>query len=335
MAISSKKSLSFLGEFGLIEHIKKNNTKAEPEHNVVVDIGDDCFVFSSLKNSKYAVTADILIEDTHFKTKWATPEQIAKKAVEVNVSDIVSMCGAKPLYLFIAIGIPKNTEISYAKRLFAAVKKNCDKYGIHLSGGDTVSSGKLTISVTIIGIKSGELITRSGAKTGDILCVSGNFGDSGAGFDILNSGKKNLTWYEKKLVKKHLEPEARFDIAKILCENNIKITSMTDSSDGLFKSVELLTADYHKGAAVYLDKVPVSDELVEFTKNDKNKIYRYALNGAEEFELVFTIAPKDKIKLQKLIPEISYIGYVNKSKGIKYFDNNNETAIKYNGYKHF
>lgn len=335
MVITSQKLLSSLGEFGLIEFIKNNNTKSKRYHNVILDIGDDCFGFSSVKNSKYVVTTDILIEDVHFKTKWATPEQIGKKAVEVNVSDIASMGSAKPLYLFISIGIPKNTEISYAKRLFKTIKKNCDKYGIHIAGGDTVKSDKITISITLIGICKGKVIPRFGAKNSDIICVSGQFGDSGAGLDILSAEKKKLKIYEKKLVKKHLEPKARLDIANLMLKNKINVTSMTDSSDGLFKSIELLTTDYNKGAVVYMDKIPVSKELAEYTNKDKNKKYHYALNGAEEFELVFTINPKDKTKLQKLIPEISYIGYVDKSKKIKYFEKNNETEIKYNGYKHF
>lgn len=335
MVITSQKMLSSLGEFGLIEFIKNNNTKSKRYHNVILDIGDDCFGFSAVKNSKYVVTTDILIEDVHFKTKWATPGQIGQKAVEVNVSDIASMGSAKPLYLFMSIGIPKNTEISYAKRLFKAIKKNCDKYGVHIAGGDTVKSDKIIISITLIGICKGKVITRFGAKKSDIICVSGQFGDSGAGLDILSTEKKKLKLYEKKMVKKHLEPKARLDIANLMLKNNINITSMTDSSDGLFKSIELLITEYNKGAVVYLDKIPVSKELIEFTNGNKDKKNLYALNGGEEFELVFTINPKDKTKLQKLIPEISYIGYVDKSKKIKYFEKNNQTEVKYNGYKHF
>lgn len=335
MVITSQKLISSLGEFGLIEFIKNNNTKSKRYHNVILDIGDDCFGFSAVKNSKYVVTTDILIENIHFKTKWATPEQIGQKAVEVNVSDIASMGSAQPLYLFISIGLPKNTKTSYTKRLFKAIRKNCDKYGIHIAGGDTVGSNKLIISITLIGICKGRVITRFGAKNSDIICVSGQFGDSGAGLDILSGKKKTLHLYEKKLVKKHLEPKAKLDIANIMLKNKINITSMTDSSDGLFKSVELLTTDCNKGAVVYLDKIPVSKELIEFTKGNKDKKYHYALNGAEEFELVFTINPKDKTKLQKIIPTISYIGYVDKSKKIKYFEKNNETEIKHNGYKHF
>ncbi|MDD5021413.1 MAG: thiamine-phosphate kinase [Endomicrobiaceae bacterium] len=335
MVITRQKLISSLGEFGLIEFIKNNNTKAGRHHNVVLDIGDDCFGFSAVKNSKYVVTTDILIEDIHFKTKWATPEQIAKKAVEINVSDIASMGSAQPLYLFISMGIPQNTELSYVKRLFKTIKKNCDKYGIHIAGGDTVRADKLTISITLIGICKGNIVTRFGAKNSDIICVSGQFGDSGAGLDILLGKKKKLNSYEKKLIKKHLEPKARLDIANLMLKNNINITSMTDSSDGLFKSVELLTTDCNKGAVVYLDKVPVSKELIEFTKGNKDKKYHYILNGGEEFELVFTINPNDKTKLQKLIPAISYIGYIDKSKKIKYFEKNNKMGIKYNGYKHF
>lgn len=335
MVNSSEKLLSSIGEFGLIKFIKKNNTRALKEHNVKIDIGDDCFVFAAGKNARYAVTSDILIENIHFKTKWSSPEQIAAKAVEVNVSDIASMGCCKPLYMFVSAGFPEKTKAAFAKKFFIALKKNCDKYSIHIAGGDTVKADKLTVSITLIGLCLSDPVSRSGAKESDIICVSGSFGDSGAGFDILNSGKINLKQHEKKLVRKHLEPEARLDIAYKMFQNNIKITSMTDSSDGLLKSVELLTSDYKKGAVIYLDKIPVSSELSEFSKKDKRKIYHYALNGAEEFELVFTIAARDKAKLQKILPSVSVIGSVDNSGKIKYFDKGIKTEMKYDGFKHF
>ncbi len=113
-----KKSLSKFGEFELIDFIKKNNTLALKNHNVNVDIGDDCFCFNSHKNAKYLVTTDILIENVHFKKDWSSPETIARKAIEVNVSDIASMGSAKPLYAFLSIGISRNTSKDYIKRFF-------------------------------------------------------------------------------------------------------------------------------------------------------------------------------------------------------------------------
>ena len=285
------KTIEKLGEFGLIEFIKKHNTKPKKHHNIYLDIGDDCFSFNPHKDSKYIVTTDILIENIHFKREWATAKQIGQKAIEVNVSDIASMGNSKPLYAFISLGIPKNTSIDFIKKLFGSIKNTCVKYGIHLSGGDTVCAKDVTISVTLIGICYDKPIPRTGAKNGDLIFVTGTFGDSAAGFEILSKSKKNLTVCEKSLIKKHLVPQAKLTEANLISKE-INITSMTDSSDGLFKSIELLTEN--KGAVINLEKIPLSKNLIKYANKDYNKLYNYALFGGEEFELVFTMDKKEK-----------------------------------------
>ncbi len=329
-----EKTISNIGEFGLIDYIKKNNTIAKKQHNVCLDIGDDCFVFNSFKNSKYVVTTDILIEGTHFKREYASAKQIANKAVEVNVSDIASMGTVQPLYLLISIGTPKNTEEQYVKDLFNGIKQSCDKYNIHISGGDTVCAKLLTISITIIGITKKEVVTRKGAKNGDLIYVTNSFGDSSAGLNILLNKKKNLTKYEKNLINKHLVPQARLNLANMICKK-LNITSMTDSSDGLNKSVELLTTENKKGAEILLEQIPLSKDLIKYTNDDFNKKYNYALFGGEDFELVFTINPKDKKKLENLSKQITCIGHVTNTNKIEYFNNGKEIIFKNNEYKHF
>lgn len=329
-----KKSVSSIGEFGLINYIKKNNTVAKKQHNVCLDIGDDCFAFNSFKNSKYVVTTDILIEGTHFKKEFASAKQIASKAVEVNVSDIASMGTAKPLYLFVSIGIPKNTKEQYIKDLFKGIKETCNKYNIHISGGDTVSSQLLTVSITLIGITTKKVITRTGAKIGDLIYVSNSFGDSGAGLQILLENKKKLAKHEKNLINKHLCPNARLELSNMICEK-INVTSMTDSSDGLNKSIELLTTDNKKGAKIYLEQIPLSKDLIQYTNNDFYGKYNYALFGGEEFELVFTISPKYKNILEKLSKQVFCIGQVTNTNKVEYFENNKKRNFKNNEYKHF
>lgn len=329
-----KKSVSNIGEFGLINYIKKNNTVAKKQHNVCLDIGDDCFAFNSFNNSKYIVTTDILIEGTHFKKEFASAKQIASKAVEVNVSDIASMGTAKPLYLFVSIGIPKNTQEQYVKDLFKGIKQTCNKYNIHISGGDTVSSQLLTISITLIGITTKKIVTRTGAKAGDLIYVTNSFGDSGAGLQVLLKNQKKLTKHEKNLIKKHLCPKARLELANKICEK-INVTSMTDSSDGLNKSIELLTTDNKKGAKVFLEQIPLSKDLIQYTNNDFYKKYNFALFGGEEFELVFTVNAKDKNKLEKLSKQVFCVGQVTNTNKVEYFENNKKRSFKNNEYKHF
>lgn len=327
--------ISSLGEFGLINFIKKNNTKFTKRHNVIVDVGDDCFCFASNQNKKFLVTTDILIEDIHFKTCWANPKQIAQKAVEVNVSDVAAMGGAKPLYMFISVGLPKKTKLKYTEELFKYIKLTAQKYSIHIAGGDTVSSQKLTISITIIAESFGKIITRTSSKINDIICTTGTFGDSLAGFEILKGNKNKFSSVERFLVTKHLEPKAKLKIANLMVENNIEVTSMTDCSDGLLKSVELLTTDNNKGATLCLEQIPVSKQLIKYLNFKKDKIYKYALSGGEEFELVFTIKPASKMKLKKLLPSVNFIGYVNNLKEVQFFENGKQKQIKVNGYKHF
>ena len=324
------KTVEKLGEFGLIKFIKKHNTKPKKYHNIYLDIGDDCFSFNPHTKSKYIVTTDILIENIHFKRDWATAKQIGQKAIEVNVSDIASMGNSKPLYAFISLGIPKNISVDFVKELFNSIKNTCDKYGIHLSGGDTVGAKDITISVTLAGICD-KPISRAGAKNGDLIFVTGTFGDSVAGLEILSKAKKNLTSCERNLIKKHLVPQARLKEANLISKA-IKITSMTDSSDGLFKSIELLTEN--KGAVINMEKIPLSQNLIKYTNKDYNKLYNCALFGGEEFELVFTINKKDKTKLEKLLPNVTCIGYINNGK-VTYLQNGKPKKVKYNGYKHF
>ena len=325
------KTIENLGEFGLIEFIKRHNTKPKKQHNICLDIGDDCFSFNSHKNSKYVVTTDILIENIHFKKNWATAKQIGQKSIEVNVSDVASMGNTKPLYAFISLGIPKNTPIDFVKELFSSIKNTCDKYDIHLSGGDTVCAKNITISVTLIGICYDKPISRTGAKNGDLIYVTGTFGDSSAGLEILSKKKKSLTAYERNLIKKHLTPQARLKEANLISQN-IKVTSMTDSSDGLFKSIELLTEN--KGAIINMEKIPLSKDLVKYANKDCNKLYNYALFGGEEFELVFTINKKDKNKLEKILSNTTCIGQINNNK-VTFLENGKTKNIKYKGYKHF
>ncbi len=326
------KTITDLGEFGLIEFIKKNNTKPKKFHNICLDIGDDCFAFRPYTKQKYIVTTDILIENIHFKRNWATPEQIGQKAIEVNVSDIASMGNSKPLYAFVSLGIPENISVEFIKKLFNSIKNTCNKYEIHLSGGDTVRSKDITISVTLIGICYEKPVSRTGSKSGDLIYVTGTFGDSSAGLEILLAGKKNLTSFEKNLIKKHLVPQARLKEANLISKN-IKITSMTDCSDGLFKSVELLTQN--KGAVINTENIPLSKNLIKYTNGNHNNLYNHALFGGEEFELVFTIDKKHEKKLNKLLPGATCIGYINNSNKVTYLENGKTKKVKYNGYNHF
>ncbi|MDR1941701.1 MAG: thiamine-phosphate kinase [Endomicrobium sp.] len=323
-----EKTLKTAGEFALIEKIKKDFARLQTGQNVSVGIGDDCFCFKT-GGQTLCVTKDMLIEDVHFKKEWISPQDLGKKAMEVNVSDIASMGNVKPEYVFIGLGAPADTPLKYVERFYEGIKSVCLKYSVLLSGGDTVKSDKIVISVTLIGKACGKIITRNGAKNGDLIGVTNTFGDAGAGVELLykHGAKYKYLKEEKYLISKQNKPEARLLQARIISEF---ATSMTDASDGLFISVSLLA----KGADLFCEKIPVSKELLKVA-GGRQKSLEYALFGSEDYELVFTVPQKRAAKLKKLLPEISYIGCVNSSKKVRYFYDGKEQKTVYRGYKHF
>ena len=251
------KTLKNIGELALIETIKKDFAAMTENKSVIAGIGDDCFCFKAGKKN-IVVTKDLLAQDTHFKKEWILPQDLGRKAIEVNVSDIAAMGAVYPKYIFIGLGVPQDTPLDYIKRFYQGVKEACKKYGAALSGGDTIKSDKIIISVTVIGeneVLRG-LVKRTGAKEGDLIGVTNTFGDAGAGVELLYkyASRRRFSKAEKYLISKQNNPQARlkeaFEISKFA-------TSMTDASDGLFIAVSLLA----KGANVDLEKIPISKRL--------------------------------------------------------------------------
>ena len=345
------KTLKDIGEFGLIETIKKDFAGiAAKDKDIAVSIGDDCFCFKN-GGKTFCVTKDLLVQDVHFRKEWIMPKDLGKKAVEVNVSDIASMGAVYPKYVFVGLGAPSEIPLNYIKQFYSGVKDACKKYRAQIAGGDTVKSDKIIISVTVIGESErlGKIITRNGAKTGDLIGVTNTFGDAGAGVKLLykygngqrrasapcHSGLdpesilplKKLSKEEKYLIAKQNSPQARLKEAFVISKF---ANSMTDASDGLFISIGLLA----KGADIDLNKIPVSNQLKKVFP-DENERLRLALFGAEDYELVFTVSQNKALKLKKLLSQISYIGEIVNSNKVKYFRNGKEQKIAYAGFKHF
>jgi thiamine-monophosphate kinase len=326
------KTISSLGEFSLINSIKKSLSNTTKDKNIIVDIGDDCFCFKSGKDYIY-ITKDMLIENVHFKIDWTAPYELGKKAVEVNVSDLAAMGNVIPKYIFIGFGVPSNTPEKFVKNLLKGIKETCNKYRALLSGGDTVKSEKIIISVTAIGIGKNRPVKRSGAQIGDLIGVTNNLGDSGAGLHLLYKYGVNYkyTKNERALINAQNIPQARLNEA---CKISKYLTSLTDASDGLFVSLNLITQDSSKSAIINIEKIPISQNLKIVFNNDK-QILNFALFGAEDYQLVFTV-PKSKSKIiKKLVPSITYIGEIISGRKVKYFYNGKEQKIKYCGFKHF
>ena len=325
--------MALLGEFGLIEIIKKQFSGNGKSKNTIAGIGDDCFCF---KPGKFdiCVTKDMLVEDVHFKKAWINPFDLGCKAVEVNVSDMASMGDAKPKCIFIGLGCPAGTSADFVKKLYSGMKKTCEKYGAIIAGGDTVKADKLIISVTVIGECGKNIVKRSGAKNGDFIGVTNTFGDSAAGLALLMKfgAAHKFNKDQKFLISRHNIPQARLAEANKIAKY---ITSMTDASDGLYISVDLIAKASGKGANIYIERIPISRQLMKVEPDLAKRTKSAALYGGEDFELVFTV-PVSKARIVKqLVPAVSYIGIVNNTKKVRYFYNGKEEKTKYSGYKHF
>jgi thiamine-monophosphate kinase len=337
------KNLKQLGEFGLIKHISsKLNTYSK---RVKKGIGDDCAVFSTLSNTSQLISTDALIESIHFDLKTITPKQLGFKAMSVNISDIAAM-GGTPYLAVISLGLPKTTSIKFIDKLYSGIKKSCDLYNIQLVGGDTIASPKhLFINICLLGeAAKNRVFYRKGAQPGDQIFVTGNLGDSAMGLKLLRSRNKNFV--QKKhidsLVKKHLEPIPRINEACLLAKSDIKITSMIDLSDGLKQDLGHLCTTEKIGATLYEKNLPFSEALRNACLKEKHDPINWLLQGGEDYELLFTITPRDVNKLNRLFTKtdtpLSHIGEItNTPKKIQLKKKNGKTVFlnTTKGFDHF
>jgi thiamine-monophosphate kinase len=309
--------LSDLGEFGLIDRIKnkfQNNNK-----NTIAGIGDDAAVIDSGDHFT-VVSTDMLLEGIHFDLSYMPLTHLGYKAVAVNVSDIAAM-NATPTQITVNIGLSNRFSLEAIDALYEGIKLACENYKIDLIGGDTCSSASgLVISITAIGtVAKDDIVYRSGAKLKDIICVSGDLGASYMGLQVLEREKQvyltnpemqpQLEKYEY-IVQRQLKPEARMDIIHELKELNIKPTSMIDISDGLGSELIHLSKSSNLGFQIYEDKLPIDkltyDTCFELTIDATTA----AINGGEDYELLFTIDQNDFEKV-KNHSDIHLIGFTN------------------------
>ncbi len=316
--------ISELGEFGLIDRLtskfKSRNEKT------IMGIGDDAAIIDT--GGLYTIiTKDIFSEGVHFDITYAPLKHLGYKVVTANLSDIYAMNGT-PTHIFAGIGVSSRYSLEALEEIYKGIKLACEKYELDLGGGDTIASkAGLFISITALGSVAPDMVTyRNGAKEHDLICVSGNLGGAYAGLLILEREKQvfkanpdmqpSLKDYSYVL-ERQLKPEARKDIIELLKERNIKPSSMIDISDGLASEVIHICKNSECGASVYEEKLPLDKMTADVAHEFKIDPSTFALNGGEDYELLFTINQKDyeKIKDQQ---EISIIGHItNKSEGTK------------------
>ncbi|HEY0459196.1 MAG TPA: thiamine-phosphate kinase [Pyrinomonadaceae bacterium] len=292
-----------LSEFQFLENLRqKYNLKK---------IGDDCAVLPEDSRHDLVMTTDLLVEDIDFRLDWSKPEFIGHKALAVSLSDVAAM-GAKPVWSMVSIGVPERVwKTDFVERFYEGYLNLAKRYGVELIGGDVSRTpDKIVIDSIAAGeVRKGKAILRSNAKVGDLIFVTGNLGGAALALKRLENGERFEFSKQKKLLLRQLAPNPQTEIGQILGEKNLA-TAMIDLSDGLSSDLAHICRASKVGAKLFAEKIPVESEILDF-KFETDKISP-ALNGGEDFELLFTLSPKKKFQLAKELQnhQISHIGEV-------------------------
>lgn len=310
--------ISTLGEFGLIKHLTKDFPLVNK--STCKGVGDDAAVLD-MKDKKTLVTTDLLLEGIHFDLQYTPLRHLGYKAAVVNFSDIYAMNG-KPTQLTVSIGVSKRFCIEDLEELYAGIRIACEHYGVDMIGGDTSASMTgLCLSMTCIGEAHEEdIVYRNGAKANDLICVTGNLGAAYMGLQLLEREKMVFEGNENVqpdfdgkdyILQRQLKPEARRDVIESLKKHGVKPTSMMDISDGLASELMHICQQSNTGCRVFEDKIPIDYQSAVMAEELNMNIVTAALNGGEDYELVFTVSLDD---YEKIIPieHINIIGHMTK-----------------------
>ena len=341
---TNRTELDELGEFGLIDQL----TQDFPLRNTssLKGVGDDAAVINH-EGYRTLVSVDLLVEGIHFDMTYTPLRHLGYKAAVVNFSDIYAMNGT-PTQIVVGLGVSNRYSVEALDELYSGIRLACEAYNVDLVGGDTTSSQSgLVISITVIGMaKEEDVVYRSGAKPNDLLCVSGDLGGAYTGLLILEREKAEylanpnmqpqLKGFDYVL-ERQLKPEARKDIIARFKELGIKPTSMIDISDGLASEVLHICKESGVGCQLYEGKIPQDPTTVKLAKDFQIVPSITALNGGEDYELLFTIDQKDYEKIQKMSEDVTVIGYMTAEKGIAELitPDNHVIPLKAQGWNHF
>lgn len=298
--MAQRTEIASLGEFGLIDHLTRFNETRNA--STLLSVGDDAAVVDPF-GKQIVVSTDMLVEGVHFDLMYTPLKHLGYKAVVVNLSDIYAMM-AEPTQITVSLAISNRFSVEALDELYEGINLACERYGVDLVGGDTTSSQKgMVISVTAIGeVEENRFVTRGGAKENDLVCVTGDLGAAYLGLLIMEREKKiylenpkiqpsfdNQTYVLKRLLK----PEAQRHMTEWLKANGVMPTSMIDISDGLSSELLHLCRQSQTGCTIYEEKLPIHDDTRQAAQNFGIAATTCALNGGEDYELLFTIAQDD------------------------------------------
>jgi thiamine-monophosphate kinase len=341
--MEKRSEIAQLGEFGLINRIAARFTSVNSTTRK--GIGDDAAVIDA-GNDFLLASTDMLLEGIHFDLAYVPLKHLGYKAVAVNVSDIAAMNG-KPEQITIGLGLSNRFSLEAIDELYEGIRAACENYKVDLVGGDTsASSSGLVISISVLGrVEKSKVVYRSGAKVNDIICVTGDLGSAYLGLQVLEREKEvfltnpdmqpHLEKYEY-MVGRQLKPDARMDVVYELKELGIVPTSMIDISDGLASELLHLSDNSGLGMKIFENNIPIDSQAFETAIEFKIDPVTAALNGGEDYELLFTIPPTDYEKL-KSHPDIHFIGHVHDNKNQNVLVTKQETLVplRAQGWNHF
>lgn len=310
--------ISSLGEFGLIDRLSAGFENRQA--GSLIGIGDDAAAIALPEGEILLSSCDMLVEGIHFNLAYMPLHLLGYKAVAVNLSDIAAMNGI-PRQILVSIGISNRFSVEAVDAIYDGIRKACEEYRVDLVGGDTCSSRSgLVLSITALGSqKKDRIVQRSGASNGELICVSGDLGAAYMGLQLLEREHKvfevnpdmqpELPEDQAYLIQRQLKPEARTDIVYELAEKGIIPTSMIDVSDGLASELLHLAKNSQCGLEVFEEKIPV-ENLTRLAASDFGlSPITCAMNGGEDYELLFTVKQADFEKVSK-IDDVSIIGVV-------------------------
>ncbi|MFY0606154.1 MAG: thiamine-phosphate kinase [Cyclobacteriaceae bacterium] len=343
MSEEKRTEIGEIGEFGLIDRLEK--AVVLNHHDTVKGIGDDAAVYKS-GESLILLSSDMLLEGVHFDLSYVPLTHLGYKAIAVNVSDIAAMNGI-PKQVTVSLGLSNRMSVEAIEALYEGMRAACGDFKVDLVGGDTTTSRSgLVIGISIMGTTSEEKVTyRSGAKENDIICVTGDLGGAYIGLQILEREKQEFLAnpnMQPKLedyayvVGRQLKPTARMDVIHEFATLGIVPTSMIDVSDGLASELFHLSKHNKLGVAIYEDKLPIDKQTYETAAEFNIDPNTCALNGGEDYELLFTIT-QENFDLIKNHPEIHTIGYMQaEDKGKALVTRSGNTIeLTAQGWKHF
>ncbi|HQU85869.1 MAG TPA: thiamine-phosphate kinase [Pyrinomonadaceae bacterium] len=317
-------------EFGFLANLKNKYD--------LTKIGDDCAVLPKDSKTDSVITTDLLVEDIDFRLSWTKPEFLGHKSLAVSLSDIAAM-GAKPVWSMISIGVPETIwKTDFVDKFYDGYMRLAQKFGVELIGGDVSKTpDKIVIDSIVSGeVKRGKAILRSNAQVNDLIYVTGNLGGASLALKLLENGENFDDSEYQNLLLKQLAPNPQIEIGNILQNENLA-TSMIDLSDGISSDLFHICSASKVGAKIFQENLPIASEILE-SKNEIENKFSLALNGGEDFELLFTVDPKKKFQLENALKnyQISLIGEITANAEIIELIRNSKTEILTpKGFQHF